>query len=236
MTVQGLFISGTDTGVGKTQITCWLARLLAERGVRVGACKPVASGAEEREGRLVWGDTESLLASISVPASEDLVTPIRLRAPLAPNVAARREGRPLPLGDYRSAIEAWTGRCDVLLVEGVGGLLCPITDDATVADLAQWWGRPVLIVARLGLGTINHTLLTLEAARTRGLAVVGVVINQAERTTGTIAEETNPAELRRLVEVPVWGPIGHQARDEGIPPELRELAELLFVESRPPRE
>ena len=227
----GLFITGTDTGVGKTRVTCWLARELAARGVRIGLSKPVATGAARVGDSLTWEDTQALLAVCPIP-NEKLITPIHLLEPLAPNVAARRDpnwqGRTLQLLDYQRAIDAWTRRCEMLIVEGVGGLLCPITDQETVAELAAWWGRPVLIVARLGLGTLNHTLMTVEIARSRGLNIIGVLLNRAEAGPLSISDETNPAELRRLVDVPVWGPILFDESAEQIPAAIRDVADAVM--------
>ena len=87
----------------------------------------------------------------------------------------------MQLSEHQHAIDGWTRRCELLIVEGVGGILCPITDQETVADLAAWWGRPIIIVARLGLGTLNHTLMTVEIARARGLNLSGVLLNQSEK-------------------------------------------------------
>jgi dethiobiotin synthetase len=165
------------------------------------------------------------------PRAEE-VTPIRLEEPLAPPVAARRDpawqSRSLRLGDYQDAVRAWAGRCDWLLVEGVGGLLCPITETETLADLAVWWGEPVVIVARLGLGTLNHTLLTIEAAQTRGLDVVGVVVNRSDPAPLSVADETNPAEMRRLLPCPVWGPIDFLASDATIPGAVVSMADAIL--------
>ena len=116
------------------------------------------------------------------------VCPLRLKAPLAPPVAARLERVNLDFAGMKTAADWWQGRVEVLLIEGVGGLLCPLTEDKTIADLAVALGYPLLVVARAGLGTINHTLLTVEAARHRGLQVAGVVLNEAEpleETPGT---------------------------------------------------
>jgi len=228
----GLFITGTDTGVGKTRVTCWLARELVSRSLRLGLCKPVATGAMKLEGKRVWEDTESLRAVCPTSVNEKLITPIHLLEPLAPNVAARRDpdwqGRTLALLDYQQAIDAWTRRCEMLLVEGVGGLLCPITDKETVADLAAWWGRPILVVARLGLGTLNHTLMTVEIARARGLDVLGILINRSDPAPLTVSDETNPAEMRRLLDVPVWGPTPFQASDDSVPSPIREVADTFM--------
>ncbi|MBW3540237.1 MAG: dethiobiotin synthase [Planctomycetes bacterium] len=201
---QGLFITGTDTGVGKTWITVELVRLLRETGTTVGVVKPVASGAQERDGELVWDDIERLAEMLPPDIGIERVCPQRFRAPLAPPVAARLEHRTVDAALLRSAANWWHGRVDLLLVEGVGGLLCPLTDSETVADLARDLNLPLVIVGRLGLGTINHTLLTFEAAEARGLTVAAIVLNEAEPVADQNLRATNPAEIAaRTAGVPV---------------------------------
>lgn len=228
----GIFVTGTDTGVGKTRVASWILRELAERGLRVGASKPVASGAEMVNGTPVWRDAMELQAACPLQPELDLVTPIRLMEPLAPPTAARRSGRTLTLADYQSAIARWNGHCDFLVVEGVGGVLCPITDQQTVLDLAVWWDQPALIVANVGLGTINHTLLTVQAARRAGLALLGVVLNQPQCRAPTLADETNPAELRRWLDIPVWGPIEYQDSRAPVPPAIGDVCDALEKDAR----
>ncbi len=201
MTLPGLFVVGTDTGVGKTVVASSIARAWREAGRRVGVLKPVASGAGWLDGRLIAGDTLSLLDSIGGDVPPDRVTPIVFEEPLAPHVAARRLGSPLLMDDLSRAVSEslfwWEDRADVMVVEGVGGLLCPLAEGATVADLAVFLDYPLLIVARRGLGTLNHTLMTVEAARMRSLRVAGVVLNGASPTTDPVAEATNAGELAR---------------------------------------
>jgi dethiobiotin synthetase len=227
----GLFITATDTGVGKTQLVCWLARHWHQAGLRVGVCKPAASGAERSRTGWVWPDVERLRASCSAVGVDDLIAPFRWRLPLAPAVAERLEPalvRPGPsasptLADFLAALDAWHRKCDVLLVEGTGGLFCPLTATATIADLAAGWGRPVLIVARLGLGTINHTLLTVEAAQRRALRIAGIVLNCPVPPSGDLAEQTNPEELRRWLKVPVFGPLPYQPEMDPVPRAVAEI-------------
>jgi dethiobiotin synthetase len=194
--MRGLFVTGTDTGCGKTFVTAALARLLRRQGRAVCVCKPVATGAEWRDGRLIADDT-LLLAEAGERADLDAVTPWAFAEPAAPPVAARAAGTVLHLDEIVAAVRRRAAGAEVLLVEGVGGLLCPLTDEATVADLAAALGLPLLIVARRSLGTLNHTLLTLEAARGRGLRVAGVVVSETAPPAG-LAERTNVDELRRL--------------------------------------
>ncbi len=130
--------------------------------------------------------------------------------------------------DYLAAIALWEGKCESLVVEGVGGLLCPITDSQTMADLAIAWGRPVLLVARQGLGTINHTMMTLDIARRRGIEVLGVVMNRSDGGPLTLADETNFDELSRWIDVPLWGPTPFQADIEPIPSAIGQVADAIL--------
>jgi dethiobiotin synthetase len=206
----GLFVTATDTGVGKTYVTALIARALCEAGRSVGAYKPVCSGAEPREdGSLAWGDVDALTAAIGGRFDSERVCPLRFQAPLAPNVAARREGARIDFDRLCEGGRWWQGRVEFLLVEGVGGLLCPLTDREVIADLALTLKYPLLIVARLGLGTINHTLLTVEAARSRGLEVAGILLNESEPLASLRGTEENPVEIERRARIPVLGILRH---------------------------
>jgi dethiobiotin synthetase len=208
--LRGLFITGTDTGVGKTVVTAAIARALRARGVRVGVSKPVATGAVRQGGRLVSEDTQHLAEAAGVEDHLERITPFLFAEPAAPPVAAAQAGVTLTLAELAGAVGWWVGRADVVLIEGVGGLLCPLTERETVADLAGALRLPVILVARTALGTLNHTLLTLEVAYSRRLVVAGVVLNEAEPPQGTLAERTNPGELQRRVAVPVLAVVRHR--------------------------
>lgn len=175
---RGLFVTGTDTEVGKTLVAGAIARHLRRRGRRVAVFKPVASGCRRVRGQLVSADAEFLAACADSPHTVSEITPMRYASPLAPNVAAEREGSPVDLEAIFDAYGAIVANADVVIVEGVGGLLCPISDAFWVIHLAGLTALPLVVVARAGLGTINHTLLTLHAARSAGLYVAGVVINR----------------------------------------------------------
>jgi len=209
--MRGLFITGTDTGVGKTAVTSAAVRWLRAQGVSVGAYKPAASGAERSpRGEEVWGDVESLFAALGGSFPRERICPQTFAAPLAPPVAAEFEGRQVDGRLLRTGAEWWRDRVDVLLVEGAGGLLAPLSDTESVADVARDLGFPVVIVARLGLGTINHTLLTIEAARARQLDVAGVVLSEAVPLPETdVSWRTNPRELQRRCKVPVLAVVRH---------------------------
>jgi dethiobiotin synthetase len=202
---SGLFITATDTGVGKTIITAAMATVLRRHGVNVGVMKPVASGCARRREGLVSEDGELLAHAADAPEPLAEITPIRLAEPLAPTVAAARAHLTLDLQPVWSVWRRMREAHDVMLVEGIGGILCPVTPRESVADMARSFGLPVVIVARAGLGTINHTALTVEAARARGLAVAGIILNRYDRDTEDIAQMTAPEEIARVTGVPILG-------------------------------
>ncbi|HUU10820.1 MAG TPA: dethiobiotin synthase [Phycisphaerae bacterium] len=202
---KGLFITGTDTGVGKTIVTAGIAAMLRADGVNVGVMKPVATGCVRRREGLVSPDAEFLAKAADAPEPLDEITPIRLAEPLAPTVAAARAGIELDLVPMWQAWRRLQRAHDVMLVEGIGGALCPVTPKRCVADLAQQFNLPVLIVARPGLGTINHTAMTVEVLRARGLAIAGIVVNRYRHDTADVAELTNPDEIQRVTGVSVRG-------------------------------
>lgn len=210
----GLFITGTDTGVGKTQAACLIARQAAARGLRVGAYKPVCSGAEfEASGQPAWDDIQRLHSAINVPATINDICPQRFLAPLAPPLAAREEQRSIDAAQLRNGISIWRDRVDLLLVEGAGGLFCPLTETQTFAEFAVDVGFPILIVARPSLGTINHTLLTIAAARAHRLHIAGVIFCETTTASDDPSVPTNAAEIERRSGIPVFGTIPFEKHD-----------------------
>ncbi|MDP6636295.1 MAG: dethiobiotin synthase [Phycisphaerae bacterium] len=210
--MKGVFVTGTDTGVGKTVIAGAIARSLNNDGVRTEVFKPAASGCKHNRGQLVSEDAEFLAACADSSRPLNEIAPLRYAAALAPNVAAQRAGQKVDVEAMLAAYKRLEGQCDAVVVEGVGGLMCPISDDLWVVHLAVMLALPVVIVARPDLGTINHTLLTLQAARSAGLQVAGVIINryqidpQQNETQGpddAIAMLTNPAQIAQKGEIPV---------------------------------
>lgn len=174
---RGLTILGTDTDVGKTYVAQLLIRQLVQRGLRVGAYKPVASGVEQ-------GGTDSdparLRQACGLDCAIESICPQMFRAPLAPPLAAAREGKAVDEALLSSGAKWWRDKCEVLIVEGAGGALSPLGWRTTVLDVAAGLGYPVVLVAAHRLGMMNHVLLTLEAVRARGLSVPGLIINQLE--------------------------------------------------------
>jgi dethiobiotin synthetase len=191
--VRGLFVTGTDTGVGKTVVTAAVARALSACGVDVGVVKPVQTGD---------GDAAALKAWAGLEEELDEIAPFSFAAPLAPLAAARLEGTTLGLDEVVARVAELAERHEVTIVEGVGGLLVPVGPDWTVADLAAELGLPVLVVARAGLGTVNHTLLTVLEARRRGLTVAGIVLNGHGRGADP-SEDTNADLIESFTDVPV---------------------------------
>jgi dethiobiotin synthetase len=194
--LSDLLVTGTDTGVGKTWVTAALAAACVRSGQRVAVLKAAQTGPDDDAGWIA-----ARVAGVVVR------TALRYAAPVAPVVAARLEGAPEPSFEpIVAAARALRDEADGLLVEGSGGLLVPINERETFADLAFALGLPLLIVARPGLGTLNHTALTVEVARARGLAVAGVIVCGTSADPD-IAERTNLAELQRLA--PVLGTVPH---------------------------
>ena len=198
----GLFVTGTDTGVGKTVIAAAIALALRRRGVRVGVCKVAATGCQRRREGLVSEDAEYLAHWADSRQPLDVICPQRWAEPLAPAVAAERSGRPLDWAAIRASLDVIGADSDVTVVEGVGGVLVPMDDGHTVLDLMRALMLPAVVVARAGLGTINHTLLTVGALRAAGVPVAGVVVNRYP-PDADVATETNPDAIQRWGRVPV---------------------------------
>ena len=203
VSTRALFITGTDTDVGKTYVTSLLVRELIAAGVNVGACKPVCSGSNAGPDGPTWSDVEELFTAMEGRFPRERICGQAFTAPLAPPVAARLEGRTVDERQLHSTVQWWTGRVDLLLIEGVGGLLCPLTEDKTIADFAATLNVPLLIVARASLGTINHTLLTIEVARSRKLPIAGVILNDSTGNVDPDAALMNAEEISRRGDVAV---------------------------------
>ncbi|ADG66374.1 dethiobiotin synthase [Planctopirus limnophila DSM 3776] len=181
--LRGLFVTGTDTDVGKTYVSCRIIEALLNTGHNVGAYKPACSGAIVSSlapsSQPEWHDVNELWSATGQRFPKSQICPQCFLEPLAPPLAAAREGRTVSAQQLRSGVDWWLDRVDLLLIEGAGGIFAPISEQDVVLDLAVDLGFPMLIVARPGLGTINHTLLTIAAIRQRGLPIAGVVMTSA---------------------------------------------------------
>lgn len=218
MNCGGLFITGTDTGVGKTTVASAIVRLLRTQRVSVGAYKPVASGSESGPDGPVWEDAERLNSALGGIYPHEAICPQRFHAAVAPPVAARLEGAIVDAALLRRGADWWRERVELLVVEGAGGFLSPITETENVADLAVDLRFPLVIVARLSLGTINHTLLTIEAARARKLTVAGILLNQTSPPDSADQSlETNAVELSRRTPIPLLGVLPYSRGSDLLP-------------------
>lgn len=200
---KGVFITGTDTGVGKTHVGIAIARALAAHTVDVGVMKPAETGCRQRRGRLVPSDAAALMAAAEVDDALDLVNPYRFRQPLAPAVAAEQQGSVIRTARILSAYRTLAKRHRFLIVEGAGGIMVPLSRRTTYLDLAERLRLPVLVVARPNLGTINHTVLTVRAIQARSLSVAGIVLNDPTGSRWGPAERTNPAIIERMTGIKV---------------------------------
>jgi dethiobiotin synthetase len=218
---RGVFISATDTDVGKTMLTCALARELRKRQLSPGVMKPVSAGGVPNR------DALELMAASGVADPLELVNPCAYHAALAPLVAAERDGLVFDRQLVLRCAEELAKRHALLLIEGAGGLLVPLGTNYCLLDLMQELGYPVLLVCRAGLGTVNHTLMSLELIRARKLPVLGVILNGAK---GEEAEKDNPrmieefGKCRVLATVPF---LGEERVIEQAGPYLAELADSL---------
>jgi len=179
---HGVFIAGTGTDVGKTVLTRALARALSRRGLRVAAVKPVESGVARRPGEAHATDAAALRAAARTDVSDDDVCAYLLDDPVSPHLAASRQGIRIEARRIEALIERAEAASDLVLAEASGGLLVPLSDELLYADLIAKTGLPLVIVAPNALGAINATLLTLEAARSRGIDLLGVVLNGSPKT------------------------------------------------------
>ena len=199
--LRGFFVTGTDTGVGKSVVSAALTAALTARGLRVAAVKPVLTGLEEPPGPEEWPMDHELLARAAGRSPDEVI--LRTFGPaVSPHLAAELAGEPL---DARAIVDGTLAAArdgDIAVVEGVGGILVPIAPGLDVRELAKALGLPLLVAARAGLGTINHTLLTLEAARAVGLDVRAVVITPWPGEP-TVMERSNRETIERLGEVEV---------------------------------
>ncbi len=201
---RGIFITGTDTGVGKTVVSAGLAMALKNRGMRVGVMKPVATGCFGENGRLVSADAVYLFEAAENEYAP-LTSPVRFRNPVAPSIASIYEQREVDLDAIRKAYRELQKHYDYIIVEGIGGMLVPIKKNYLVANMIREMDLPVLIVSHVSLGAINHTLLTVDSALIRGFLIKGIVFNRAPLVNYSLAELTNPRVIHELTGLPVLG-------------------------------
>jgi dethiobiotin synthetase len=204
-TARGFFITGTDTGVGKTHVACLLVEALKQRGLRVAVMKPVAAGVEA-DG--INADVRLLMDAANVQAPKELVNPYCFTSAIAPHLAARQAGISMSLEVVAEAYEKLAAQVDVVVVEGAGGFLVPFNNESGMDEIPVRLKLPVVMVVGLRLGCLNHALLTAEAIRARGLSFVGWVANHIDPHMQEV--EANLTTLRSILRSPCLGEITWQ--------------------------
>ena len=198
---QGYFVTGTDTGVGKTTVSCALLRAFAAQGKKVVGMKPVVAGSEN--GR--WHDVEQLIAASNINAARAHINPYAFDPPVAPNIAAQQAGIDIDLSVIQRAYQALSNQADVVIVEGAGGFLVPLNAQQTGADLARALNLPVILVVGMRLGCLNHALLSAQAILATGLPLAGWVANGIDPQMMVLEE--NIATLERRLDGPLLGKV-----------------------------
>jgi dethiobiotin synthetase len=211
---KGIFIAGTDTGVGKTFFACCLAAYLRDSGYKIGVMKPAETGCDAGDGNLVAQDALALKNASGCELRLETICPYQFAEPLAPSVAAARAGRSIDIDRLLDLYSGISAAHDISIVEGAGGLMVPLLPSYTYADLARVLKLPLIVVAPNRLGVINHLLLTLEHASCKGLKVLGYVLNRME-TTPSLAAATNREALLSLTAVPCLGEIPYESEFRG---------------------
>jgi dethiobiotin synthetase len=229
--MRGVFVTGTDTGVGKTVACAALIHALAASGIRAVGMKPIAAGATNVEGREINDDTLALMRAAGIaPGMAEEVTPILLREPMAPHIAAARENRRIDLEPVREAFLRVSAEAQFVVVEGVGGFMVPLGDDLDTVDLARLLHLPVVLVVGMRLGCLNHALLTARAIAASGLPFAGWI---ASHVDGAMAvPDENVAALKSRLGAPLLGRFPHAARvDPASLARLLDVKPLLEIES-----
>jgi dethiobiotin synthetase len=213
---QAFFVTGTDTGVGKTHVTCALLHATRQSGMTAVGMKPIAAGIEA-DGRN--DDVAQLLAASSMAPPPEWVNPFLYAPAIAPHIAAREVGRPIDIAVIQRAFERLRELADVVWVEGVGGFRVPLDEKRDTADLAQALALPIVLVVGMRLGCLNHALLTAEAIARRGLTLAGWVANRIDPTMARLAE--NLQTLRDRLSAPLLGVTPYGALPDQAARELR---------------
>jgi dethiobiotin synthetase len=206
------FITGTDTGVGKTFIGAGIARAAKDKGLKVGVCKPISSGGID--------DAKYYIKNVGLKDDIDIINPIRFRQPLSPYVAGKKEKVRIDLDCVKGIVDQLASERDLVLIEGLGGVLAPIRKDYFVADMIYELKTPCIIVARAGIGTINHVLMTVEILKKRKINIKGIILNGY---TGTeLSEKTNDKVIEELSGVDVIGRIKAKSTFKGLIEQIKE--------------
>jgi dethiobiotin synthetase len=206
--MKGFFVTGTDTGVGKTCIAAGLIHAFGRHGYRTCAMKPVASGSEWHEQGLRNADALQLMQYTTCDVAYELVNPYIFEPPIAPHIAAQEAGVTIDIQKVANIAQDISKTADVLVVEGVGGWQVPLDDKATMADMARQLGLPVILVVGMRLGCLNHALLTADSIRATGLCLAGWVANFLN--VEFCRSEANLRTLQRRINAPLLGVIPYE--------------------------
>jgi dethiobiotin synthetase len=231
---KGLFITGTDTGVGKTFFACALAAYLRALGYKVGVMKPVETGCDTGDGKLAPRDAIALKTASGCGLSLEKICPYQFAEPLAPSIAAEREERVIDIDRLLDTYDEINSAYDITLVEGAGGLMVPLLPSYTFADFARVGKLPAVFVAANKLGVINHLLLSLEHASCKGIRALGYVLNQLEETP-SLAAQTNREALLSLTGIPCLGELPYEKEPKDDAAALKERLDMSFLTMLLPR-
>jgi len=231
---KGLFITGTDTGVGKTFVACALARYLKDCGYKVGVMKPAETGCDAGDGKLAPRDAIALKTASGCDLPLEKICPYPFAEPLAPSVAGEREGRVIDIERLLDTYHEINSAHDITLVEGAGGLMVPLLPSYTFADFARVAKLPAVFVAANKLGVINHLLLSLEHASCKGIRALGYVLNQLEETP-SLAAQTNREALFSLTGIPCLSEFPYEKAPKSDAAALSERLDVSFLTMLLPR-
>ncbi len=228
--MKNFFITGTDTDVGKTFITCALIEALKARGLRAVPMKPVAAGTINIDGININADVAALREISESNAALRDINPYCFNAPIAPHLAARRENVLIEMHVIRAAFERLRADADTVLVEGAGGFLVPLSASQSMAEIPVALSLEVILVVGMRLGVLNHALLTVEAIRARGLTLVGWVANTPVAGVAMLAFDENLATLKRMINAPLLGTVPFETQSKGVLEDARRAASYLQVD------
>jgi dethiobiotin synthetase len=215
---KGFFVTGTDTGIGKTTVSCALLHAFAAQGKKVAGMKPIAAGSENGQ----WPDVELLFAASNVNVARQQINPYAFDLPISPHLAVQQAGTEIDLLVIHRAYRELSAAADIVIVEGVGGFLVPVNQNQTGADLAQTLNLPVILVVGIRLGCLNHALLTAQAIKAAGLPLAGWVANCIDPQMLVLAE--NIATLEQRLDGPLLGVVPFDMKMDG-----QERAEFLDI-------
>jgi len=222
---SGLFIAGTDIAVGKTVMAGAIAKILTDKGLKVGVFKPIATGCHRAWEGLVSYDTEFLANCANSDLPLSTITPVGFVTAAAPIIGASREGTPIDFNKIAAAYKNVCENSDIVIVEGIGGVRVPLTLKFDLLDLAVEFDLPVVIVSRSNPGMINHTLMTIDGVRAAELKIVGVLINRYDATEATVAENTAEQLISQCTGVNILSVV---PLDENVNIQEQDLGEFIL--------